>query len=73
MKIDFTLSEMRLLKRAGSDPKKEYSVDEMMDLLQFLYDEETTYARNAEKSDYASEQAERYAALADKVYMLIPE
>lgn len=75
MKVDFSTADRKLLKRAGIEVPKipEYSIDRALDLLEAIYDAETHFARKAAKSDYARDQAERYAALADRIYLLIPE
>lgn len=75
MKIDLSTADRKLLKRAGIEVPKipESSADQALDWLEAVYDAETHFARKAAKSDYARDQAERYAALADRICTLIPE
>lgn len=75
MKIDFSTADRKLLKRAGIEASKipEYSIDQALDLLEAVYAAESHFVRKAAKSDYARDQAERYASLADWIFALIPE
>lgn len=73
MKIDFSAADRKLLTRGGIGIPQipDYSIDQALDLLEAIYNAETHFARKSAKSDYARDQAERYAVLADRLYMLI--
>lgn len=74
MRLNLSAAERNLLleEQIETDSKKEYSVDEALDLLQAVYDVEAMYSDLPEE-DQRTEKAKAFAHLADKLSAMIPE
>lgn len=77
MKVKLNLShkERRLLQNIiiDFDQEREYSIPELLVILEAVYAEETFYAQTADEKSTARDRAEEYAALANLIYSQIPK
>ena len=74
VKLNLSRKERRLLDTViiDFDPEREYSVSELLVILEAVYAMETFYARTADEKSTARDRAEEYAALANLIYSQIP-
>ena len=76
MKVKLNLSrrERRLLQNIiiDFDPERDYTIPELLVILEAVYAEETYYAQTADEKSAAWDRAEEYAALANLIYSQIP-
>ena len=74
MILNFTQGEERTMKRAGILVRngEDYSIDQSLDLMEQLRLAETSFAKKKRNSSYTTDQAQRFAEMAEKVAALIP-
>jgi len=75
MKLMLNEQEIKLLENANvlfSD-EKDYSDDDLFELLDMVHDAEVYFAQDSDSSKVARKQAAEYAALADKIQGMIPD
>lgn len=77
MKVKLNLSnrERRLLQNIiiDFDPEREYTISELLVILEAVYAEEVFYAQTADEKSIARDRAEDYASLANLIYSQIPD
>lgn len=75
MKILLSQQEIEQLKKVKIDVSldTEYSEDEALDILEKVHDIEAVYSNFPENDKRAYELSNIYAAIADKIYKMIPE
>lgn len=75
MKITLSLQEFEQLKKADIEisPDIEYSEDDALDVLEKVHDIEAMYSNFPDNDKAAYELSNIYAAIADKIYKMIPE
>lgn len=74
MKLNLSNRERRLLDAViiDFDPEREYTIPELLVILEAVYAEETFYAQTADEKSTARDRAEEYAVLANLIYSQIP-
>ncbi|MCD8050641.1 MAG: hypothetical protein LUE89_03045 [Clostridiales bacterium] len=75
MKIAIDSSEINLLHKQGIDvdPNRDYTEDEVFDILDQVRDVEIFYAQDCDTDKLALHFANVYGDLADKIQYMIPE
>ncbi len=75
MKIILSLQEFEHLKKAEIEisPDIEYSEDEALEILEKVQDIEAMYSNYPDNDKNAYALSDIYAAIADKIYKMIPE
>lgn len=74
MILELNQREIELCAAAGIEiyPGKDYSEEELFELLELIYDQEARYSNYPAADKAAYELFDQYAALADKIQGLIP-
>lgn len=75
MKIKLSPHEIEKLKKFEIEISSdiEYSEDEALEILEKVYDIEAIYSNYPDNDKEAYALADMYAAIADKIYKMIPE
>lgn len=75
MKIAIGTNEVVILNQRGIsvDPHREYTEDEVFDILEQVRDVEVFYAQDADTNKKSLRLANEYGDLADKIQNMIPE
>lgn len=74
VKLNLSYRERRLLDAViiDFDPEREFTISEILVILEAVYAEEVFHAQTADEKSTARDRAEEYAALANLIYSQIP-
>lgn len=75
MKLNLSAKDLRHLESIGIqiDPKNEYTIEDLLTVLEAVHEQETFWAQTADEKSTARDKAEEYADLADEIQAQIPE